>query len=39
MVASCPNFTCLAMRKLSTYLRGSGWFSLSDHLFAGDKLK
>jgi hypothetical protein len=24
---------------LSTYLLGFGWFSLSDHLFVGDKLK
>jgi hypothetical protein len=38
MVASCPNPTCLAMHKLSTYLQESGWFSLSDHLSAGDKL-
>jgi hypothetical protein len=39
MVASCPNLTCLAKHKLSTYLQESGWFSLFDHLFAGDKLK
>jgi hypothetical protein len=38
MVASCPNLTCLAKHKLSTYPQESGWFSQSDHLSAGDKL-
>jgi hypothetical protein len=38
MVASYPNLTCLAKHKPSTYLQESGWFSLSDHLSAGDKL-
>jgi hypothetical protein len=37
-VAFCPNLTCLAMHKLSTYLQESGWFSQSDHLSVGDKL-
>jgi hypothetical protein len=37
-VASCPNLTCLAKHKLSTYLQESGWFSQSDHLSMGDKL-
>jgi hypothetical protein len=37
-VAFCPNPTCLAMHKLSAYLRGSSWFSLFDHLSTGDKL-
>jgi hypothetical protein len=38
MVAFYPNLTCLAKHKLLTYLQGSGWFSQSDHLFAGHKL-
>jgi hypothetical protein len=33
-----PNLTCLVMHKLSTYLKESSWFSLSGHLFVGDKL-
>jgi hypothetical protein len=37
-VASCPNLTCLAKHKLSTYYQESGWFSLSDRLSTGDKL-
>jgi hypothetical protein len=37
-VAFCPNLTCFAKHKLSTYLQGSGWFSQFDHLSAGDKL-
>jgi hypothetical protein len=39
MITSCPNLICLAMHKLSTCLQESGWFSLFDHLSAGDKLK
>ena len=37
-VAPCPNQTYLAMHKLSTCLQEFGWFSLFDHLSAGDKL-
>jgi hypothetical protein len=37
-VTSCPNLTCLAKHKPSTCLRGSGWFSHFDQLFASDKL-
>jgi hypothetical protein len=36
-VGSYPNLTCLAKHKPSTCLLGSGWFSQSDHLSAGDK--
>jgi hypothetical protein len=38
MVISCPNLTCLAKHKLSTYPQESGWFFQSDHLSVGDKL-
>jgi hypothetical protein len=38
MVASCPNLTCLAKHKLSTYTQESGWFSQSDNLSAGGKV-
>jgi hypothetical protein len=38
MVISCPNPSCLAKHKLSTYHLESDWFSLFDHLSAGDKL-
>jgi hypothetical protein len=38
MVASCVNLTGLAKHKLSTYPQESGWFSQSNHLFAGGKL-
>jgi hypothetical protein len=38
MVAPCPNLSCLAKHKLLTYLQESDWFSLFDHLSAGDRL-
>jgi hypothetical protein len=38
MVISCPNLSYLAKHKPSTYSLESDWFSLFDHLSAGDKL-
>jgi hypothetical protein len=37
-VPFCPNLTYPTKHMPSTCLQGSGWFSQSDHLFAGDKL-
>jgi hypothetical protein len=38
MVISCPNLSCLAKHKPSTYPPESDWFSLFDHLSVGGKL-
>jgi hypothetical protein len=38
MVISCPNRSCLAKHKPSTYPLESDWFSLFGHLSVGGKL-